>query len=325
MESPQRPQAFVPPPTPLSPDRQRRLALDLRARLQQEALDTETPSSEDLHVLMLETLGVLACQLGSIEGEPSEPATAAAHAAFDRIAAFCAGRGSDFVLIDGSPWIRSDDLSGAGAQDAVYALDPASGALRFGDGVHGRRPPSGARIVHAYRYGAGAGDGDVGKDANTISLAPLRRPRFFAGQLLRAEDFTLEQEYQRSKQRLLNRRLHGWGIVDGLEVEIAGTEAVVCAGFALDRSGREILVEREARVPLILSKKKTELSLRYVERETDPVPCIDGDGGLEHSRVVEEHEFALDSKDPARVPLGRLVRRGGKWRLERKFKRRRVR
>ncbi|MFY9608530.1 MAG: hypothetical protein WAU45_07935 [Blastocatellia bacterium] len=44
------------------------------------------------------------------------------------------------------------------------------------------------------------------------------RPRYFAGQLITREDLTLEQDYFRSKLRLHNRLLHGWGVVCGARV-----------------------------------------------------------------------------------------------------------
>ena len=41
------------------------------------------------------------------------------------------------------------------------------------------------------------------------------RPRYYARQLITPDDLTLEQEYFRSKLRMHNRMLHGWGVVCG--------------------------------------------------------------------------------------------------------------
>jgi phage tail sheath protein FI len=60
-------------------------------------------------------------------------------------------------------WTRVDDLESAGPDDHVFALDAGSGNVRFGDGVHGARPPDGARVQTAYRYGSGR-EGNVGPD-----------------------------------------------------------------------------------------------------------------------------------------------------------------
>lgn len=55
------------------------------------------------------------------------------------------------------PWRRVEHLAEADAEDRVYQLDPASGEIRFGDGIRGRRPGEGAAIRAAvYKYGGGA-------------------------------------------------------------------------------------------------------------------------------------------------------------------------
>jgi hypothetical protein len=51
----------------------------------------------------------------------------------------------------------------------VFALDAASGELRFGDGTHGKRPPAGAVVRADYDYGMGAA-GNVG--AGSINTSP---------------------------------------------------------------------------------------------------------------------------------------------------------
>ena len=51
----------------------------------------------------------------------------------------------------------------------VFALDAASGELRFGDGTHGKRPPAGAVLRADYDYGMGAA-GNVG--AGSIQTSP---------------------------------------------------------------------------------------------------------------------------------------------------------
>src|SRR4051794_3638913 len=68
-------------------------------------------------------------------------------------------------------------------------------------------------------------------------LECLCRPRFFAGQVLTADDLNRLDYYIRGKHRLHNRQLHGWGVVNGLEVTCdacgSGTVVVGC-GYALD-------------------------------------------------------------------------------------------
>jgi predicted phage baseplate assembly protein len=58
-------------------------------------------------------------------------------------------------------WQQTDDLLTADENDEVFTLDPESGQVRFGDGIHGVRPQSGSRIRASYEYGGGT-QGNVG-------------------------------------------------------------------------------------------------------------------------------------------------------------------
>ncbi len=54
-------------------------------------------------------------------------------------------------------WAPIDDLGRAGPLDTVYQLDPEAGTVRLGDGVHGRVPSTGSRVVATgLRVGGGA-------------------------------------------------------------------------------------------------------------------------------------------------------------------------
>lgn len=87
------------------------------------------------------------------------------------------------ITVDGQPWQRIDDLYQAGPEvpvadprepstsragpeipREVFTLDRESGLIRFGDGLHGARPPNGARLRAEYDYGGGA-RGNVNIDA----------------------------------------------------------------------------------------------------------------------------------------------------------------
>lgn len=64
-------------------------------------------------------------------------------------------------------WRRVDDFRGSGPDDRHYVLDPASGELRFGDGVRGRAvPPGRGNVRMSYETGGGAA-GDVPAGALT--------------------------------------------------------------------------------------------------------------------------------------------------------------
>ena len=63
------------------------------------------------------------------------------------------------VEVDGHPWHQVTDLAGSGAEDPVFRVrrrDDGASVIEFGDGVHGRRPPSNNSIGVRYRHGAGA-------------------------------------------------------------------------------------------------------------------------------------------------------------------------
>jgi hypothetical protein len=94
------------------------------------------------------------------------------------------------LRVGGVAWTRVDDLLGAppevpvpdlrlppgaaappAGDPRVFALDAASGVVRFGDGVHGSRPPAGAAIRADYAYGAGrAGNVEGGAISSGAAL-----------------------------------------------------------------------------------------------------------------------------------------------------------
>ena len=61
--------------------------------------------------------------------------------------------GSATVKVGGIAWTPVSSLSTAGPIAEDYTLDPATGTIRFGDGVHGAVPPSGAVVTASYHSG----------------------------------------------------------------------------------------------------------------------------------------------------------------------------
>jgi len=63
------------------------------------------------------------------------------------------------VTVSGERWRRVSDLGSAGPDDRVYATDVGENGslqIRFGDGKHGARPPTGEILIRArYRVGGG--------------------------------------------------------------------------------------------------------------------------------------------------------------------------
>src|SRR5262245_32789155 len=71
------------------------------------------------------------------------------------------------------------------------------------------------------------------------------RVRFFAGQVIEAEDLNQQQEYLRGRLRRHNLMLHGWGVVSGCLVTPSEQDWTVRIepGYALDGRGDEIVVD----------------------------------------------------------------------------------
>jgi hypothetical protein len=84
-------------------------------------------------------------------------------------------------------------------------------------------------------------------DSSNWACADLKgftQTRFFYGQRLDVHHFESEQRYVKGKLWMLNRMVHGYGVVCGLDVQPGDdhTSVVVLPGIALDKAGREIVV-----------------------------------------------------------------------------------
>jgi hypothetical protein len=132
----------------------------------------------------------------------------------------------------------------------------------------------------------------------------FKRARYFHGMLLTDRDFREEQIYHNEKRKLLNRMLHGWGVVCGLgikETSPKSSKVIITPGMGLDCHGNEILVCEDFEVDL---KKETcicpdtskdpcadmgrdeqeckyYVAIGYKEVPTDPVPVYTPGGGCE--------------------------------------------
>ena len=247
------------------------------------------------------------------------------------------------VWVDGELWQPISRLDQAGPSDNVYALDPESGTVTFGDGKQGRSPPAGSSLRVTYRHGRGREitvthpwplerasfavdlrqSGELQcrvSSAGEGGSSSLRRVRYFSGQLLSAGDFQAEQDYFRAKHRWHNRHLHGYGIVQGLELSVAEGMVRVSAGLAIDARGEEIAIPQPVTLPLPTSGSSWYVTLAFAECETDPVPTS-GPDPLQNSRVQEGYRIAFESAPPAdAVALGRLAAAPEGWTLDRDFK-----
>jgi hypothetical protein len=83
------------------------------------------------------------------------------------------------------------------------------------------------------------------------------RNNYFEGKRLTADAFRVEQDYLVDRRRLLNRAIHGWGVVHGFgmksaapDEEGAGGRFRIEPGLALDACGRELVSVRGSAVGL---------------------------------------------------------------------------
>ncbi len=125
----------------------------------------------------------------------------------------------------------------------------------------------------------------------------MKRVRYFDGMFLSTADFQAEQQYLREQRKMHNRCLHGFGVVYGLDVSINKGVIRISPGLALSCTGDEIVLETRIEAPLPQTKNNAFLTVRYQERDTDPVPAPSG-GGVENSRVEETYEISFQEHDP---------------------------
>jgi hypothetical protein len=134
------------------------------------------------------------------------------------------------------------------------------------------------------------------------SDGPPTRVNYFDGQTLSASDFRTEQDYHRTMRYLHNRLLHGWGVVDGLEVDDSGdgTAVHVGAGLAIDRLGRELVLPERVSIDLPPGAAVDDETRWYVVATWEEIPSgpvIVGDA-TSFSRCIERCAISISPKAP---------------------------
>ncbi len=131
-----------------------------------------------------------------------------------------------------------------------------------------------------------------------MSDAP-RRVNYFAGRLLTADDLRTDQEYHR-RMRFLHNRLHGYGVVDGLDVSVDGDRLHVSPGLAIDVLGREIVLSHRRCLDLVeLPARGNGLHVLIAWAE-EPEGNLPGPDGTEaNGSWVEEPQVTLASPTDA--------------------------
>jgi hypothetical protein len=176
----------------------------------------------------------------------------------------------------------------------------------------------------------------------------LCRMRYFEGQLLSAPDLVAEQEYYLNRWRRHNQWFHGWGVVGGLELCATSGALLVTPGMALDCRGDEIVITSPARVPVPIAATSPPVLYLVVSAHEElagraplnVVPQTEG-ASMEWTRIVEVSRLSCVPEDPTQghkrhcgrwipcgdahgIPLGRLRRASGRWRIDSRYRRRHV-
>lgn len=147
---------------------------------------------------------------------------------------------------------------------------------------------------------------------NQDGLNTYERNNFFYGKLMTVRDFELEQSYFIEKNKLLNRFLHGWGVICGLEVipHECPKKVVLKPGIALDCYGNEIVVPREIEIDLAEENeeippegKTVYVCIKYLECDVEPVPvlineCSCDDTAMKSSIKRESFEYKILQTEP---------------------------
>lgn len=131
----------------------------------------------------------------------------------------------------------------------------------------------------------------------------FKRARYFHGMLLTDRDFREEQIYHNEKRKLINRKLHGWGVVCGLgikETSPKSSKIIITPGMALDCCGNEIVVCEDFEIDL----KKETCICPDTSKEKDP--CVDkdrDDGECKYYVAIGYNEVPSDPV-PVYTPSG---------------------
>ncbi|RTE09423.1 hypothetical protein [Paenibacillus whitsoniae] len=152
---------------------------------------------------------------------------------------------------------------------------------------------------------------------------PFERNRYFYGKLLTVRDFESEQKYFNDKRRMMNRLLHGSGVVTGLQVVAVDEKSVsVEMGAAIDSLGREIVVPSPMTMKLSMMDgftnnqyaKNVYLCIAYDEKDKEPVHAVANssvrsDEINDYNRVLESYRLFIreTAPDPASLPLANLT------------------
>lgn len=154
-----------------------------------------------------------------------------------------------------------------------------------------------------------------------LNYFPFERNKYFYGKLLSVEDFETEQKYMNDKRRIINRFLHGSGVVCGMNVVLIDDRTIsVEMGLALDAAGREIVIDKPITKKLSMiegfdsymeadeDNSNLYLCIDYAEKEKEAVHSIAGGNSAskengEYNKYEESYHLYLTNIEPQKDNL----------------------
>jgi Carboxypeptidase regulatory-like domain len=140
------------------------------------------------------------------------------------------------------------------------------------------------------------------------TLTSFERNRYFFGKPMTVRDFEAEQQYFNGKSRLVNRLIHGIGIICGLQLkELAVASGklsfYLAKGAALDCCGNLIVVSQSEKMEAAgLIEGKNYLYIKYAENSRQPVMVTANVSSCEevccYNRIHEGFEVFLTRQAP---------------------------
>lgn len=151
----------------------------------------------------------------------------------------------------------------------------------------------------------------MSEDGIGRNLTQFERNKYFYGKLMTVRDFETEQKYFNEKRHLLNRLIHGIGIVCGLEptdpwLDNEKLKIKFTPGVAVDCFGREIVVGKELEVERTVAVGTYYIYLKYEECEKEsvsvPANVSSCEEGCCNNRVEEVFEVVVSQDSPIGTP-----------------------
>jgi hypothetical protein len=128
----------------------------------------------------------------------------------------------------------------------------------------------------------------------------IKRLNYFHHQFLQVGEFQDEQSYHRNMRLLHNLSQHGSGIVEGMQVTGSSQSVTVARGLAIDKQGREIVIEADETVTIPNRPSQTfYMVIAYQDDDQDDDYLSTQPGMTDmYTRIVETYEISWPTGAP---------------------------